>query len=151
MFGYEPGTIDTETIKRKLPSTASVRHYELAFDIAIMFWRRDRYRELGPCARFMSTDSSPQANFDWLWCIYDEIALDDIVMVFRAVCTLEARIPILAAPLQHMPMGRNLSDQDRVGSGRAGSGRAGGRHLPTQPLTNTPCGRSKGAYAPFVI
>ena len=44
------------------------------------------------------TDSSPQADFDWLWAIYDEVSNEDLVIVLKAAIFLERHMANLPLP-----------------------------------------------------
>ena len=67
-----------------------------------MMWRQQRIETLGPASRWLSSDSSPVADFDWLWAFYFEVADELLPQTLEAVCKLESMMVSRLASKQLM-------------------------------------------------
>eukprot|EP00959_Pyramimonas_sp_CCMP1952_P043088 901542-Pyramimonas_sp.AAC.1 len=67
MLTSPPTPVSADYIKANIPSTTTSKRSELFFDISLLLWRRYFLKEQGPCTRWASCDSSPQADYNWFW------------------------------------------------------------------------------------
>ena len=80
---------DTEKL---VPSSSLVRRYELALEFAIMILTRKMKEKNPDGEKFQLHDSSPYADFEWLWSMYIELASEDIIPTFEAVNEMRRRV-----------------------------------------------------------
>ena len=83
------------------PSASTVFYYELILDIAVVLLQRSRMT--CPSIRVEWSDSSQQANYDWLWSQYREIKMDRLVDWFHATIALENATEQHAGELEALP------------------------------------------------
>ena len=63
----DPRLKDADYVREQIPHRTVSKSYQLVLDMALMMWRRDWLTQLGQATRWMSCDSSPQCDFNWLW------------------------------------------------------------------------------------
>ena len=71
-----------------VPSVSSISRARIALDAALCLMERIEPKQY--VVRFGIADSSPQKRDDWLLSSWDEIASEDLVATFRAVCALSS-------------------------------------------------------------
>ena len=76
----------------KQPSASLVRYHELALDLALNLTERERAATVEDAARVDWSDSSPIAEYDWLWSQFREVAGPNLIAVFEATVALERDI-----------------------------------------------------------
>ncbi len=80
--GIQPPESEQHFATSILPSVSAIARGELSLDISLSLYRRRLYKR--GVFRYLWTDSSPIAGFDWLWGQCHEIAQDDIVSVCKS-------------------------------------------------------------------
>lgn len=81
-----------------IPSKSQIRHSELSVDLAFMLLQRERCPD--NVVRYMWSDSSPMAGYDWLWSQYHEISRGSLVELHSAVRSLEVAMLGVAETLE---------------------------------------------------
>ena len=98
---------DDENTHSVVPSKTTINRNEFSLDIAMILWRRRKYLEDGPCARYLWTDASPVAGYNWFWAQIHEIPVSRLVSVWKSANTL-------ALAAHDFAMHVNLSDEDAI-------------------------------------
>ena len=109
-----PGTIPagqrpTEWLE-KLPAEATIRYNEFRFDAALMVWRQRHTANLGRAIRWFVSDSSVQADYDWIWTSFTEVAESDMITLVLAVCKLELDMKMFEEAMENVE--RHVPEQD---------------------------------------
>ena len=71
----------------KKPSRSTIRYHEFTIDLSLILLQRKRRST--DSIKYDWSDSSPQADFDWMWTEFREIDAEMIVELFEAVTALE--------------------------------------------------------------
>ena len=81
-----------------LPGASTIRRNELALDISLTLWRKRTYQK--EVCRFAWSDSSPMANYDWVWCQVHEVPRCKLVSTCKAAHELIHTIQAYVMQLQ---------------------------------------------------
>ena len=76
-------------LKESVPSASLIRRHELSLDICIILLTRLLKQRHPDGEKFGMADSSPMANFDWIWSQYTEIQKLDIIPTFEAITQIK--------------------------------------------------------------
>ena len=109
-----------------LPSPSTIRRGAFAVDLALMHLRQQTY-----CAktlRYLWSDSSPQAEHDWLWSQVHEIREDLLIVTFEAANPLQV-FPTLQVGVVSFPLSLPLPRPPQ---------RPPLPHIPDSPSPNSP-------------
>ena len=90
---FSVGASSVQAVLDSIPSKFTLDRYAVAFDAALMLTRRNMTRTKGNCVRWLSCDSSPQCNYDWLWSTYIEAPTQMLPELLRAACDIERNPP----------------------------------------------------------
>ena len=102
--------------ERQLPSPSLLRMSELCFDVALLTYERERSREIhGSRAIFSMSDSSPVANYDWLWSFQSEVLFSDLHRVFQSFLSVANFLETHCAEIRSEEMeSGDMEEYDRL-------------------------------------